>query len=48
MSEQEFRELFRRLVEIYKLKPEVAQELLRRIMEILHGENGAEQDEDGG
>ena len=48
MSEQEFRELFRRLVEIYKLKPEVAQELLRRIMEILHGEDGADRNEGGG
>ena len=40
MSEREMQELFRRLKDIYRLRPEVAQELLRRILEILHDANG--------
>ena len=40
MSEQDLRELFRSLKEIYKLQPEVAQRLLKQILEILHGADG--------
>lgn len=37
MSDEEFRDLFQRLVEKYELDPEVADKLLQRILEILYG-----------
>ncbi len=40
MCEQDLRELFQNLKEIYRLHPEVAQRLLRQILEMLHGADG--------
>ena len=35
MEDQEFQELFQRIVEQYALAPEIAEELLQRILNIL-------------
>ncbi|MBR5969029.1 MAG: hypothetical protein IK016_01640 [Lachnospiraceae bacterium] len=37
MKDSELRALFQNLTEIYKMRPEVAQEILRKILELLHG-----------
>lgn len=44
MSREDFRELFRRLVERNQLNPEVAEKLLQKILKILFPE---EKDDDG-
>lgn len=38
-GEDQFRELFQRIVELYQLSPEIAAELLQRILAILAGES---------
>ena len=35
MEDQEFRELFQRIVDQYELEPDIAEELLQRILNIL-------------
>ena len=38
MSDEEFRELFQRLIEKYELDPETADRLLQQILEILYSD----------
>ena len=44
MKEEEFRELYLRIIQIYRLSPEVAQQLLERILDILHNHADATDD----
>ena len=47
MKDSELRALFQNLTEIYKMRPEVAQEILRKILEILHGGEDRAEASDG-
>ena len=39
-GEEQFRELFQRIAELYQLSPEIAAELLQRILHILANHSG--------
>ena len=43
MEEKEFRELFQRIADQYELAPDVAEELLQRILKILSAFDPADQ-----
>ena len=43
MEDPEFRELFHRLIDQYALEPDIAEELLQRILDLLSHNNPAEE-----
>ena len=47
MKDSELRALFQNLTEIYKMRPEVAQEILRNILELLSGREERPEAPDG-